>query len=163
MQKVVSNSSPIIHLAKIGKIELLKEYFQIITISEIVYSECIVEGKDRGEVELIKSAEWIKVLQLKDRNLVRLLQSSLDNGESEAIALSLEIGADLILLDDSDAREKARLYGLKITGTIGILLRAKIDGKIVSLKDDLKRLKETGFWISDKLEASLLKEVGENP
>lgn len=163
MQKVVSNSSPIIHLAKIGKIELLKEYFQIITISEIVYSEYIVEGKDRREVELIKNADWIKVLQLKDRNLVRLLQSSLDNGESEAIALSLEIGADLILLDDSDAREKARLYGLKITGTIGILLRAKIDGKIVSLKEELKRLKETGFWISDKLEASLLKEVGETP
>lgn len=163
MQKVVSNSSPIIHLAKIGKIELLKEYFQIITISEIVYSEYIVEGKDRREVELIKNADWIKVLQLKDRNLVRLLQSSMDNGESEAIALSLEIGADLILLDDSDAREKARLYGLKITGTIGILLRAKIDGKIVSLKEELKRLKETGFWISDKLEASLLKEVGETP
>ena len=163
MQKVVSNSSPIIHLAKIGTIELLKEYFQIITISEIVYSEYIVEGKDRREVELIKNADWIKVLQLKDRNLVRLLQSSLDNGESEAIALSLEIGADLILLDDSDAREKARLYGLKITGTIGILLRAKIDGKIVSLKEELKRLKETGFWISDKLEASLLKEVGETP
>ena len=71
------------------------------------------------------------------------------------------MGADLILLDDSDARERARLYGLKITGTIGILLHAKMDGKITFLKDELKRLKETGFWISDKLEARLLMEVGE--
>lgn len=161
MQKVVSNSSPIIHLAKIRKLNLLKEYFQTITIPEIVYRECIVEGKDREEVELIKNADWIKTLQVKDQKLVKLLQSSLDDGESEAITLSLEIGADLILLDDSDAREKARLYNLEITGIIGVLLRAKLDGKIDSLKENLKRLKETGFWIDDKLEARLLLEVRE--
>ncbi len=117
--------------------------------------------KAAEKFELIKSADWIKTLQVKEQKLVKLLQSSLDDGESEAITLSLEIGADLILLDDSDAREKARLYGLKITGTIGILLRAKIDGKIDSLKETLKRLKETGFWINDKLEARLLMEIGE--
>ncbi len=119
MQKVVSNSSPIIHLAKIGKLELLKEYFQGIIVPKAVYRECILEGNGHEEVELIKNANWIKVSQVKDQKLVRLLRSSLDDGESEAIALSLENGADLILLDDSDAREKARLYELEITGIIG--------------------------------------------
>lgn len=103
MPKVVSNSSPIIHLAKIGKLELLKEYFQTITVPEAVYRECVLEGKVREEVEIIKNADWIKVMQVESKKIVRLLQSLLDDGESEAIALSLEIGADLILLDDSDA------------------------------------------------------------
>lgn len=163
MPKVVSNSSPIIHLAKIGKLELLKEYFQTITVPEAVYRECVLEGKVREEVEIIKNADWIKVMQVESKKIVRLLQSLLDDGESEAIALSLEIGADLILLDDSDAREKARLYGLKITGTIGILLQAKIERKIDSLKETLDRLKESGFWLSNKLETRLLMEVDEQP
>ena len=61
MHKVVSNSSPIIHLSKIGKLELLKEYFQIVLIPEAVYRETVIEGKDRKEVEAIKNAGWIKV------------------------------------------------------------------------------------------------------
>ena len=162
MLKTVSNSSPIIHLAKIGKLELLKEYFQTITVPEAVYRECVQEGKEHEEVGLIKRADWFNVVKVKDKKLVRLLQSQLDNGESEAIALSLEIGADMILLDDYDAREKARLYGLKITGVIGILLRAKLEGKIGSLKEYLLRLKESGFWISNKLETRLLMEADEN-
>ncbi len=162
MHKVVSNSSPIIHLSKIGKLELLKEYFQIVLIPEAVYRETVIEGKDRKEVEAIKNAGWIKVLQVKDQNLVKLLRASLDDGESETIALSVEIGADLILIDDSDARERARLYGLKIAGTVGILLRAKRDGKIFSLKGMLEDLKKTGFWIEDDLEKRVLVVVGES-
>src|SRR3990172_1806578 len=118
MQKVVSNSSTIIHLAKIGKLGLLKDLFETVAVPEAVYRECTAEGKERTEAELIRNAGWLKILQVHDKKLVRLLQSSIDDGESEAITLALEIGADLILLDDSDAREKARLYGLKITGTI---------------------------------------------
>jgi len=109
MQKVISNSSPLIHLSKIGYLRLLKE------------------------------VNWIEVKQTKDKNLIKLLESHLDYGESEAIALALEIDADLILLDDLDARETARIYDLQITGTIGILLRAKFEGKIVSLKDTLRK------------------------
>lgn len=161
MQKVVSNSSPLIHLAKIGRLELLKDYFRIVSIPEAVYKECVIDGKNREEVKLIRSAEWLKVIRVKDRKLVKLLQASLDEGESETIALSLEIGADLVLLDDYDAREKARLFGLKITGTIGVLLKAKKENGIKLLKQELRRLRETGFWIGDELEAKLLKEVGE--
>ena len=89
------------------------------------------------------------------------MESHLDYGESEAIALALEIDADLILLDDLDARETARIYDLQITGTIGILLRTKFEGKIVSLKDTLRKLMKTGFWINKKLIQELLKFAGE--
>ncbi len=145
MPKVVSNSSPLIHLAKINRLDLLKSYFQNVIISEAVYRECVVDGKDRHDVELIKKADWIKLFKIKDQRLTRILQTQLDFGESETIVLSLEIGADLILLDDYDARQKARLFGLKITGTLGILLRAKIDGKIKILKEEIEKLKLNGF------------------
>ncbi|MBU1205788.1 MAG: DUF3368 domain-containing protein [Proteobacteria bacterium] len=161
MQKVVSNSSPIIHLAKIGKLSLLREYFNTIMVPESVFKECVAEGKDRKEVEAIKKAEWIRVAEVQDKKLVKLLQSSLDNGESEAIALSLESGADLILLDDSDAREKARIYGLTVAGTLGVLLRAKKDRKISSLKENIIKLRESGFWVSDFVEERLLEASGE--
>lgn len=163
MQKVVSNSSPIIHLAKIGKLSLLREYFNTIMVPESVFKECVAEGKDRKEVEAIKKAEWIRVAEVQDKKLVKLLQSSLDDGESEAIALSLESGADLILLDDSDAsaREKARIYGLTVTGTLGVLLRAKKDRKISSLKENIIKLRDSGFWVSDFVEERLLEASGE--
>ena len=119
----------------------------------------IVEGKNREEVKFLKEANWIEVKQTKDKNLIKLLESHLDYGESEAIAL--EIDADLILLDDLDTRETARIYDLQITGTIGILLRAKFEGKIVSLKDTLRKLMKTGFWINKKLVQELLKFAGE--
>ena len=99
--------------------------------------------------------------EVQDKKLVKLLQSSLDDGESEAIALSLESGADLILLDDSDAREKARIYGLTVTGTLGVLLRAKKDRKISSLKENIIKLRESGFWVSDFVEERLLEASGE--
>lgn len=161
MQKVISNSSPLIHLSKIGYLGLLKDYFQRIVVPEAVYKECIVEGENREEVKFLKEANWIEVKQTKDKNLIKLLESHLDYGESEAIALALEIDADLILLDDLDARETARIYDLQITGTIGILLRAKFEGKIVSLKDTLRKLMKTGFWINKKLIQELLKFAGE--
>jgi hypothetical protein len=161
MQRIISNSSPIIHLAKIDQLDLLKEYFGTLTVPESVYNECVADGKERPGALLIKNAEWIEVVQAQDKKLIKLLQSSLDNGESEAISLAIETGADLILLDDSDAREKARLYNLNITGTVGILLRAKEDGKIHSFRELLKKLKETGFWVSNDLETRLITEAGE--
>ena len=112
MQKVISNSSPLIHLSKIGYLGLLKDYFQRIVVPEAVYKECMVEGKNKEEVKILKEANWIEVKRTKDKNLVKLLESYLDYGESEAIALALEINADLILLDDLDARERARIYDL---------------------------------------------------
>jgi uncharacterized protein len=112
---VVSNSSPIIHLAKIGHLDLLQDFFGELIIAEAVYEECMTEGQDRPEVSIIEQASWLRVVPVANQNLVSLLKSEIDRGEAESIALALETQASLILLDDSDAREKARLYHLKIT------------------------------------------------
>ncbi len=158
---VVSNSTPLIHLAKIGRLELLEEFFGEILIPEAVYRECVVEGSESEDALAIKNTEWIKVEKINDERLKRSLMIKLDEGESEAIVLALEKKADLILIDDYDGREVARALGLKVTGTIGILLKAKFSGRITSLKDELEKLKSTGFWLSEGLYEKILKKAGE--
>jgi len=159
--KVVSNSSPLIHLAKIGHLDLLKYFFDEIIVPEAVYNECVIEGKDKEDAKKIDKADWIKVAIITDKNLKKALTMVLDGGEAEAIVLALEESADLILLDDYEAREVARNCGLNITGIVGILIRAKYKGKIASLKDMLEKLKETGFRLSENLYTKTLREGGE--
>lgn len=161
MQKVVSNSSILIHLAKIDRLYLLKKFYNKIIIPEAVYKECFIEGNNREDAVLIKKSKWIEVNKIKDTRLARLLYTDLDKGEAEVIVLSIEISADFTLLDDYEARQKARLYGLKITGTLGVLLKAKYKREIKSLKDEIIKLKQTGFRISEQLEYKILKEAGE--
>jgi hypothetical protein len=159
MPEVVSNASPLIHLAKIGQLDLLHEFFGEIAIPRAVYQESIIEGKEREEIAIIKNANWLPVYNVTDKNIVTVLQSELDNGESEAIAL--EKSADLIWLDDAEAREKARLYHLKITGTLGILLRAKKEDKLQSFGEMIEQLLATGFWVDAALKRRLFVEAGE--
>lgn len=161
MPKVVCNSSPLIHLAKVGKLELLKDYFTEISIPEAVYRECVIDGKDREDAKRIESAAWIRVVDIKNIDLKKAFNTVLDEGESEAIVLALQESADLILLDDYEARELARTYGLKITGTIGLLIKAKYEGDISSIGEMLKKLRRTGFWLSDDLYTKVLRGEGE--
>lgn len=161
MPKVVCNSSPLIHLARIGKLELLRDLFEDVLVPEAVFKECVIDGRDRDEAGKIKTASWIRIIRIKDIELKKALNTSLDEGESEAIVLALQEKADIILLDDYEAREFARIYGLKITGTIGVLLKAKYMGRISSLSEILENLKETGFWLNEDLRIQILRDAGE--
>lgn len=157
----MSDSTPLIHLAKMGRLKLLREFFGEIIIPEAVYRECVLEGGDSEDALAIKNAKWIKVEKISDEKLKRAIMLELDEGESEAIVLAIERNAELILIDDYDGREVARALGLKVVGTIGVLLRAKLLGKIESLREELERLKATGFWLSEELYERILKEAGE--
>ena len=138
---------------------MLKEIFGKIFIPKAVYDECVVESfKEANE---IKKSEWIIVKKIKNEDLKKALSIYLDDGEAEAITLAIEEKADLILLDDYDAREVARKYGFNITGVIGILLKAKYMKKIRRVKPYLEKLRETGFWINDDLFLKILKEIKE--
>ncbi len=162
MQEVVSNSSPLIHLAKIGHLNLLHEFFGVIAIPKAVYNECVIENEEYEEIPIIRRADWLHSHSVSNQNLVRLLFSELDKGESEAIALALERNADLLLLDDAEARQTARLYGLKIVGTLGILLRAKKENRLKSLREAIEQLLLTGFRIDRRLIKKILTEAGES-
>ncbi|WP_048090924.1 DUF3368 domain-containing protein [Geoglobus acetivorans] len=161
MQKVISNSSPLIHLSKISRLNLLKDFFNEVIVPEAVYKECVVEGGDRDDARKIAKAKWIRVLKIRDEKLKRAFMMGLDEGEAEAIVLALEESADLILLDDYEARRVARSFGLSVTGTVGILVRAKREGKVECLEDEIEKLMKTGFWLNRELYERILAESRE--
>jgi predicted nucleic acid-binding protein len=161
--KVISNASPIINLAAIGELELLEKLFGQILIPEEVYHEICVKGKGQPGSKEINDFNWInkKVLKKSD-HLVRALKLELDAGESEAIALTIEEKADLLLIDELRGRNTAEYYGLNFVGILGILVFAKNKKYIEKIKPLLDRLKQkAGFRISDKLYNSVLKTCNE--
>ena len=123
MPKVVSNTTPIISLLKIGKLEILKDLYDEIYIPQEVFNE-IEAGKHKKYYLNLLTFEWIKIEQIQDRKSIAYFLD-LDKGEAEAIVLATESEADLILLDESLGRFHAKHAGLRVTGTIGILVKAK--------------------------------------
>ncbi len=159
--RAIVNSSPLIFLAKLGKLDILKELFDEIIIPEAVYNEAVVEGSSHEESSIIKNTEWIKVEKVRNYQLVRFLMEFIDYGESEVIVLAIEKNADIVILDDKDARKIARGFGLKVTGTIGVLMLAKRRGLIKEVKPLIEELIREGFRISNDLLKAILKEMNE--
>lgn len=123
---IVSNSSCLRVLDKLGKLEILERLYTGITIPKAVKDEVF---KDKTV------PSWIEVVKIKQPIAPRILEKNLGHGESEAIGLSLELNADLLIVDDLAARRVAGELGIKITGVIGLLLEAKKKGLIENLKD----------------------------
>jgi hypothetical protein len=144
----VSNSTPLIALARIQRLELLHDFFQEIYIPEEVYDEVVRRGKDLPGAAEVEASSFIKVENVDNRVAVDALSISLDRGEAEAIVLAEEKKA-LLIIDDGDGRRTAELLGLKITGTIGILLLASREG-FLDLKRSMDDLKSVGFRISNR-------------
>ena len=146
--KVVSNSTPLIALSRINKFSLLKEYFGDVHIPKEVYEEVVTRGGNLFGAEEVASAEWIKVENVKNRIAVESLSIALDKGEAEAIVLAREKDG-MLILDEGDGRRTAESLGLKITGTVGILLLASADGKL-DFKKAIDELIAVGFRLSEK-------------
>ena len=152
----VSNSSPIIHLTKIGLLGLLEDLFRQIVVPEKVFEECTHSIRHQNEAAQIINAKWIHIESINNTRLFNLLHADVDAGEAEALVLALESNAELILLDDQEARFKARKMGLHVTGTVGVLLQARKKGLIKSLNESAYQLRSTGFWLSPALMHTLL-------
>jgi len=165
MQKAISDSSTLIHLAGIGRLELLKEFYGKVLITPAVWKEVVEEGTGRPgarEVKEAYSSGWIEVIAIGNESAVRLLERELHKGEAEAIALAIERHPEVIFLDELEARRVANVYGLRKTGVIGILIRAKLEGKVASLREELDKLRnDAGFWIGDEIYRRALKAVSE--
>jgi len=158
---VVANAGPLISLAAVGKLDLLKALFEQILIPQAVYDEVVVQGEGEPGSQEVKEAEWIRAAQVQDQLAVHLLRETLDMGESEAIVLAQELNARYVLLDDGLARRKARLIGLRMTGTLGILLMAREAGLISAVRPILDELRQTDFRMSDRIYQEVLLKAGE--
>lgn len=151
---VVSNTSTILNLAIIDQLALLREQCGQVHIPKAVIDELRVDEDLPGSHSVRDAihAGWLKVENVRDQKLIRLLTRSLDNGEAEAIALALELKADLILLDERDARKEAKASSLNVTGVLGVLLKARRAGQLLSLRQAVQDvIHQAGFRIGAKL------------
>ena len=105
--------------------------------------------------------EWIKIKNPVNQNYKQLLSSSLDAGEASAIALAFEIKNVLLILDDLKGRQEAERFGFKITGTLGVLYKAKQSGLIEKIKPSIESLIASGFRISQNVVEDLLRQSKE--
>jgi predicted nucleic acid-binding protein len=152
------------NLAIIGQLDLVKTLFGRIIVPQEVWHELTVAGKGKPGTTVIRQAEWIEHGELGDKTLYPLLRKDLDDGEAAAIALAVEKHADLILLDETDARNVADLYNIPKTGVIGIVTRAKHHLLIQEVKPLFEALKtQANFWIQPRLYETILKQMGELP
>ena len=122
---IVSNTSPLTNLATIGHFNLLNLLYGEVNISTAVWEELSAHNQMWPGANETAEASWIIQHPRLSSSLVHTLRRTLDDGESESIALALELHADLILLDDRDAREAAEAVGLNVVGVLGILLEAR--------------------------------------
>ena len=146
----ICNSSCLIVLDAIGRLDLLQQLLGTITIPAAV----VVEFGS-------PLPEWISAEPVRNSATVKSLELQLGPGESEAIALAGELSADRIILDDKKARRIARQLNLPVTGTVALMIQAKQHGLIDSLSDALGQLTAVGFFLSDSLAAAALRQVGE--
>lgn len=161
---VVSDASALINLARIGELDLLRQLYGKLWIPEAVWREVVTGGAGQPGAEEIRTASWIKTKGVANKNLVRALRQDLDAGEAEAIALAMELEADLLLMDERLGRETARHLGLRYVGLIGVLITAKRKGLLNDVKSRLIALRDmAGFWVSDSLYIRVLQDEGEPP
>ena len=159
---VVSNTSPLINLAMIGELDLLRKLYEVVYIPQAVFDEIVIKGEGQIGAEDIKNSEWIKVLPVQNRLLVKSLFLQLDIGESEAIVLAIEHSANLVLLDEKRGRNIASEFNLRPFGLLGVLVQAKKLGLILEIKPLIDKLRHVaGFWIDNKLYQAVLNSVNE--
>ncbi len=137
---VISDTSALIALSKIGRLEILHDVFGEITISEVVAQEF-------GDT----LPSWFKIVDVKFHEFFRKLEKQLDKGEASVIALALEHPGSLLIIDEIKGRKIALAQKLEIIGTIGLLILAEKKGVIDNPLEIAGELIQNGFRLSDDI------------
>lgn len=159
---VVSDTSPIIGLAAVGQLDLLRKLYGTVLLPTAVMKELTATDPPAPGFREVQDADWFRVLQVGEPTLTTALELELDRGEAEAIALSVEHDADLLLLDERKARTVARRLGRPVIGVLGVLVEAKRRDLLPAVRPVLDGLlTRAGFRISKSLRSRVLQETGE--
>jgi predicted nucleic acid-binding protein len=161
--RVVTNTSPVLYLFQIGQLSLLERLYGRIIAPQAVINELAVGRQQGYEVPDCGAYKWMVVETVPSAPVLRLV-TALGAGEAEALALALALSepTDLVLLDDGLARQIAASHGVRVTGTIGVLLQSKQQGLIGSVTPALDRLQQAGFYMTDALKVHVLRTAGES-
>ena len=152
---VVSDTTPLISLLKINRLELLEKLYGFVYIPRAVFDELTVNTKYQAEADEISNAKFIECKDITNIQALKILQvtTTLDLGESEAIILAQELKSDILLMDERKGRNIARQLDIKLSGTLGILVDG-FDTKLLTkseVSDCLNMLERAGRQISGYL------------
>jgi predicted nucleic acid-binding protein len=142
-RRVVVNTTPIIALSLIGELDLLRSLYGQVVVPPSVEAEVLAGGRDGIGSSELQAASWVRVASLQDPRRADLL-ADLDRGEAEVLALALELDADLVIIDE------------RLTGTLGVLLRAKQLGHVKAVAPLMGRRRQGGIHLSDRVVAKVL-------
>ncbi len=160
-RRIVCNTGPIIALSVIDRIEILRNLFETVIVSEQVHKEVLRGGSEYAGLKNYGKADWIRVQSILNP-MEPLLATLLDEGEASVIELSRELNSEFVLIDELKGRKIARIvYGLKVIGSARVLVEAKKRGLLADVGRELRAMREAGYWISDKIVAEALRQAGE--
>jgi predicted nucleic acid-binding protein len=152
---VVADTSPLLNLALIDRVDLLEQQFSGITAPEQVWTE-LSEGEDGLDaLRALRESGFLTVVPVERSDLFVEIVHELDLGETAAICYAVESDADLLLIDEREGRRVARRHGLSVTGVVGVLLREAKQGAL-DIEAELDALREAGFWLSDDLRDDII-------
>lgn len=162
---VLSDSSPLIILTKIGQLDVLPQLYETVTITPEVYAEVAVSGAGLVGSSQISAANWIDIRQLQTPTDLADMQNrfGLGIGELSVILLGQELKADLLLIDDMKARKLARQEQLPVLGCVGVLQDAFILKLISDLTQAYRQLLGSGAYVDRVLLENILKMLGLPP
>jgi len=164
LMNIVSDTGPIIGLAKIGKIYLLNEIAEEILIPPMVHKELLGKiGPESNEIDQALNS----FIQIADIPIIepaiQKVVTDLDAGEKQTIAIAYNLNDDILLvMDDRAGREVASKLRIATTGLVGLLLRSKEMGLIKNVASYLELLRENGYWLSDELIVAAKRLAGES-
>lgn len=155
---VIADTSPVLHLGRIGRLELIPSVVGKVIVPRTVWGELVHPGTRSDVLHAVQSASWIDVVEDP-----RVEDLKLDPGETAAILLAEAMSADALLIDERRGRAVASSRGIAVIGTLGIVAGARRRGVIESAAPIIAELRADGFWLADSLVAALLHELGEAP
>lgn len=157
---IIADSGPLISLALIGHLDLLRQLYQQVLVPPAVWHEVTVKGWGMPGAETVSQLTWLEIRK-PEPQVLQPLSILVDLGEAEAIALAQTITDSIVLLDDSQARRVAERFNIPRIGTLGILRRAKKRGLITAIRPHVEFLKANNIYMADNLVAAVLRDVGE--
>lgn len=147
---IISDTSCLILLSKIDEFNLLKSIAKKVYITPAIFDEF---GKELPD--------WIIIKSPLNNQYQKIFEADIDPGEASAIALSLELENSILLIDDLKGRKTADRLKIKYSGTFGLILRAKQEGIISSVKPILEKIRATNFRFSESLYSYIIEMAGE--
>jgi predicted nucleic acid-binding protein len=149
---IVSNTTPISNFLHLGQMEILKTIFKELHVPMAVHSEIKAYFSGDNQWQKCLDEDFIIITELQTSPKIQELLIHLHIGEAEALCLCIENNAQLCLLDDKDARIIARLNNIPVSGTLGVLIKAKKMGVIESVKELMDRLRtDHHYWVNDAM------------